>query len=343
MKMKGLLFMLACSFLLIAAACSSSDTGGGGASGGDSGSAGADGEVITMKLGHANPPGDPKDVAANYFADLVNERAEGRVKIDVYNGGSLGDWRELVEGLKLGQNEIVIESIGVMNAYSDLANIDAVPYIYRDYDHFMNVWKGEVGQEILEKVGADADLKVMAPQFRGARIVTSKRPFTNLEELKGLDIRAPGIDMYIETWKHLGTNPTPMAITEIYTGLQQGTVEAQENPMANSFDFGFHEIAPYLVMTNHAYSATVFMFDQGYWDALPADLQEIIEEAALEAAAYRSQYVLDIEEEYMQKYIDAGAEVIYPDVEEFMAHFDGFVEEKFPYLSEYVERIIAVE
>src|SRR5690625_2546687 len=96
----------------------------------------ADDEVYKMKLGHANPPGDPKDVAANYFADLVNERADGRIEVEVYAGGTLGDWRELVEGLSLGQNEIVIESIGTMNAYSDFANIDAVPYIYRDFDHF---------------------------------------------------------------------------------------------------------------------------------------------------------------------------------------------------------------
>src|SRR5690606_32619273 len=120
--------------------------------------------------------------------------------------------------------------------------------------------------------------------------------------VKGLNIRAPGIEVYIETWKHLGANPTPMALTEVYTALQQGTVEAQENPLANSFDFGFHEVAPYLVLTNHVYSATVFMFNKDYFNNLPADIQEIIEQAAKEAAEYRSQYVLDVEAEYLQKY-----------------------------------------
>lgn len=342
--------MITALFALILTACGGGKSDGGSAGGGDKGGdtgsgdvATGDGEVIKMKLGHANPPGDPKDVSANKFAELVNERSEGRVEVEVYSGGTLGDWRELVEGLSLGQNEIVLESIGTMNAYSDFANIDAVPYIYRDFDHFTKVWNGEIGQEIMDKVGADSNIKILGPQYRGGRIVTSKRPFSNLEEVKGLDIRAPGIDIYIETWKQLGANPTPMALTEVYTGLQQGTVEAQENPLANSYDFGFHEVAPYLIMTNHVYSASVFMFDQDYFDALPADIQEIIEQAAKDAAEFRGQYVLDIEEEYLQKYIDDGAEVIYPDEESLRGAFDGFLEEKFPYLAETVERIIAVE
>ncbi|NEU32632.1 DctP family TRAP transporter solute-binding subunit [bacterium LRH843] len=333
-----LLFIVFALLSLLLVGCGGKEAGGEA-----EGEKASEEKVYKMKLGHANPPGDPKDVSANYFADLVNERSDGRIQIEVFPGGTLGDWRELVEGLSLGQNEIVIESIGTMNAYSDFANIDAVPYLYRDFDHFTKVWKGEIGKEIMDKVGADSNIQILGPQYRGGRIVTSKKPFSNLEEIKGLDIRTPGIDMYIETWKRLGANPTPMALTEVYTGLQQGTVQAQENPLANSYDFGFHEVAPYLIMTNHVYSASVFMFDQDYFNALPEDLQEIIKVAAEEAADYRGQYVLDIEEEYLQKYIDDGVEVIYPEDTEIIAAFDGFVEEVFPYLSETVERIRAVE
>lgn len=300
-------------------------------------------QVYKMKLGHANTEGDPNDVAANYFADLVNERAGGRVEIEVYPGGTLGDWRELIEGLHLDQNEIVIESVGTLNAYSDLANIDAVPYLYKDVDHFMNVWQSDVGKEILEQVGEDADLKLLAPQYRGARIVTSSKRFENLDELKGLNIRAPGIEMYIETWNQLGANPTPMALTEVYTGLQQGTVEAQENPVVNSYYFGFYDVNDYLIMTNHVYSATVFMFADDYFNGLPEDIREIIEEAALEAGEYRSNYVLDIEEEYVGKFEEQGVEVIYPDLEPFHAAFDGFVDEHFPYLVEYTDRILEID
>ncbi|MBB4827053.1 TRAP-type C4-dicarboxylate transport system substrate-binding protein [Sporosarcina luteola] len=195
----------------------------------------------------------------------------------------------------------------------------------------------------MEKVGEESNIKVMGAMYRGGRIVTSKKPFTTPEEVKGLKIRVPAIEMYLETWKELGASPTPMGITEIYTGLQQGTVDAQENPMTNSYDFGFPEVAPYLIVTNHSYNPSVFMMDRKKFGEFPEDIQKLIEEAAQDAADYRSQYVVDIEEDYLQKYIDDGREVIYPDNEAFEQVFDGFIEEKFPYLVDYVERIKAVE
>lgn len=302
-----------------------------------------DDQVIVMKLASANPTGDIKDLTAKKFAEIVAKKTNGKVKVEVYSGGTLGDWREAIEGLGLGVNEIVLESIGGLDAYSKLANVDAVPYIYRDYDHFIKVWYGDIGKEILDKVGQEGHFKILAPMYRGARIVTSQKEFTNLAELKGLKIRAPNIQVYIKTWQTLGAAPTPLALTEVFTALQQGTVEAQENPIIESYGHGFYDVCKFLILTNHVFSADMFIFNDKYFNNLAPDIQKAIEESAKEAAQWRNELALKSEAEYVQKFKDKGCTVIEPNREEFIAQFSNFTEKEFPYLVEYVNRIKAVK
>lgn len=300
-------------------------------------------EVIVMRLAHANPENDPKHMEATRFKELVEEKTNGKVQIDIYGGATLGDWRELIEGLGLETNEIVIEGFGTIDPYTNLSLLDIVPYIYRDYDHFMNVWQGEVGEELLNEASKDASMKLFAPSYRGARITTTSQRFSTIEELKGLNIRVPSDDLSIKTWQRLGAAPTPMALNEVLTGIQQGTVDAQENPIIMSYSFGFYDVVDYLVKTNHRYSADVFMMDQGYFDNLSEDVQDAIIESANEAADYISEYILESELEYEQKWIDAGVEVIEPEREGFEKAVEGLVEEDFPELAEWANKIKAVQ
>ncbi len=302
----------------------------------------ADGTIV-MKLANANPPGDVKDLAAQKFAELVNEKTGGRVQIKVYSGGQLGDWRDTIEGLGLGIDEIVIESLGTLQAYSDYANIDAVPYLYNDYEHFMGVWDSSLGDKILQKVGDAGNFSLFGPMYRGVRITTSKKEFSTLDEIKGLKIRVPNIQVYVKTWEALGATPTPVALTETFTALQQGTVDAQENPIIASYNFGFYDVAPYLILTNHVYSTDLFIFDRDYFNSLPQDIQEAIKEAANETATWRSEYTLEIENEFIQKFKDQGVEVVHPDLIQIRKQFDGFVNDYFPYLDQWVEEIKAVK
>ena len=203
--------------------------------------------------------------------------------------------------------------------------------MYRDFDHYKEAFlDGELGEEVKETVGEQGNFKILGGMYRGAREVTSKKKFTTPDELKGLKIRVPSQQIYIDTWNVLGASPTPLALTETFTALQQNTVEAQENATIESYGFGFYDVCDYLIKTNHVYSTDVFTFNRDYFNKLPQDIQEALEKAAKEASDYRTQMSLDMETEYEQKFKDKGVEVVDIDTEPFKAKFDGFLDEYYP-------------
>jgi tripartite ATP-independent transporter DctP family solute receptor len=300
-------------------------------------------EQIVMKLALATPAGDIRDLTCQKLAELAKEKSNGRIIVEIYSGGQLGDWRDAIEGLSMGINEIVLESLGTLDAYSDMANIDAVPYLYRDIDHFMKAWYGPIGEKILKTVGDEGNFKLLGPQNRGVRIVTSKVPFKNLAELKGLKLRVPNIQVYIETWKTLGATPTPLAFTETFTAIQQNTVVAQENPIILSYNSSFYDVCKYLIETNHVFSVDLFIFNKKYFEGLPADVQKILTEAANEAAQWHNAEFFRIESDYKKKFQEQGVTIIEPDRAEFIAAFDGFVARQFPKLVDWAAEIEALK
>lgn len=297
---------------------------------------------IVMRLANVAPVGDARDLSCQKFAELAAQKTNGAVKIDVFSGGTLGDWRVTIEGLKPGIVQIVLESLGTIEPYTKYAAIDPYPFLYRDEEHFMKVWSGEIGRKLLDKIGDDGDFKLLGAQYRGARYVTSKKKFTNAAELAGLRIRVPQLKMYLRTWELLGTAPTPMAATEIYTGLQQGTVEAQENPLSFDYSGAFYEVCPYLVVTKHVLSNDLFIFDKTFFNDLPEDIQKALIEAANEAAKWRTEYEIAQENEYIKKFQEKKVEVIYPDVASMKAKVENILAD-FPYLKDMVEEIQAVK
>lgn len=301
-----------------------------------------DESTLVLKLANASSIGDERDQSLHKFAELVEEKSAGKVKIEVFSGGTLGGWRETIEGLRPGVVQIVCESLGTLEAYSSTASIDAYPYLYRDVDHYSRVMASEIGEELLDTIGKESGFVLMGPSNRGARIMTTNKRVENADDLKGLKIRAPGIQMYIKTWQYLGASPTPMDTTEIYTGLQQGTVDAQENPVLYSYGNAFYDVCDYLVLSNHVYSTDVFIFDKEYFDSLPEDIQDILRESAVEAGNYRTELVLKTEQETIKKFEEEGLEIIEPNVESFKAKLTNFSQE-FPNLTELVEKIQSFE
>lgn len=344
---KAISVMLAATMALSLAACggsssssSSAAASSAAASGSAEAAAEADGEVYEMRLANPNPVGDVKDLASIKFAELADEYSDGRIKITVYSGGQLGDARETIEGLSLGTNEIVCESIGALSPFVSLADFDAVPYMYRDFDHYKAAFlDGELGEEVKETVGEMGNFKILGGMYRGARVCTTKKKFTTPEELKGLKIRVPSQQIYIDTWNTLGASPTPLALTETFTALQQNTVEAQENATIESYGFGFYDVCDYLVKTNHVYSTDVFTMNRDYFNSLPEDLQEVLIKAAKEASDYRTQMSIEMESEYEQKFVEKGVEIVEIDTAPFQAKFEGFLEEKYPDYVEWANKV----
>jgi tripartite ATP-independent transporter DctP family solute receptor len=298
-------------------------------------------EVSEFTLANVSAIGDERDQSLQEFARLVDEKSNGTMKVNVYSGGTLGTWRDTIEGLEPGIVQIVCESLGTLEAFSPTASIDAYPYLYDSYEHYKKeMLNGEIGEEILAIVGEEGGFVVMGPSNRGARIMTSNKRVDSVEDLKGVKIRAPGIQMYIKTWEYLGASPVPMDSTEIYTGLQQGTVDAQENPVMFSYGNAFYDVCDYLVMTNHVFSTDVFIFNDGFFNSLPAEQQQVFREAAKEAGEFRTKLVEDLEADTIATMEEKGMEVLRPDISGFQEKLKDFSKE-FPHLADLVGKVHA--
>lgn len=298
-----------------------------------------EGDVIVMRLAHINAMTDPKQKEAEKFKELVEAKTNGKVKINIFGAGQLGDVNEIIEGLQIGTNEIVIEGFGTITSYTKLSLLDLVPFMWRDRDHFDKVWESRVGEELLNQAGDEAGMKLYGPSYRGVRVTTSVKQFSNLQELKGLKIRVPGDEMSVATWRALGTTPTPMAMNEVLTGIQQGTIEAQENPPLLSYNFGLADACKYLIKTNHRWSADVFLMNKGYFDSLSPDIQKAILESGREAAKYVSQINTEDEQKAFDKWKQDGAKIIEPDLAPFKAATKDVVHKQFPVLEDWVTKI----
>ena len=149
---------------------------------------------------------DPVYKSAEKFTEIVSEKTNGNVTFELYPSSSLGVTQDCLEGLGMRACDIVYDSMSNLSTWTELANIEALPYMYSDVDHFRNVWEGEVGETIRSDVGAAAGVKIMGSGLQGVRIVTSNKPVKSVDDVKGLKIRVPTIDVYLKTWNWLGAS-----------------------------------------------------------------------------------------------------------------------------------------
>ncbi len=298
--------------------------------------------TYTWKMALNSTEGDNAYDTGAAFAQKIEELTDGKVKVVLYGGGSLGTTSEVLEGMQFGVANVMCESVGTLATFSKMANIDAAPYLFRDYDHFMQVWNSDLGTEIKETVGEETGFKLLGATYRGPRIVTATKEMSTVEDFKGFKLRAPNLEMYLETWKWLKAAPTPIAMTETYTALQQKTVDGQENPLTDSMNYAFDEVCKYWIKTNHVYSSNVIIMDREYFDALPEDIQQAVTEAAEYASTVVSEQQLAKEEAAEQELLDEGCHIIEVDTDAFIEYFSDFTNEKFPYLADWAERIRAM-
>lgn len=329
----------------VAASCLAGCGGGGAQSdGGKDVKAGGDGETTyTWKMALNSTGGDNAYDTAEVFANKMKELTDGRVNIELYGGASLGTTSEVLEGMSYGVADVLCESVGTLATFSNLANIDAMPYMYNGYDHFMDVWSSDLGQEMKRTIGDAAGFRLFGGTYRGPRIVTSTKEMSKIEDFKGFKLRAPNLEVYLKTWQWLKATPTPLAMGETYTALQQGTVEGQENPMVDSMNYAVQEVCKYWIKTNHVYSCNVIIMDKTYFDSLPEDIQAAVEEASNYASKEISEQQLEASQAAEAKLKEIGCTVIEVDTKAFAAYFDGFADQNFPYLEDWANKIKAMD
>ncbi len=236
-----------------------------------------------MKISISTAQNSHQGVGIDTFAREVEKRTNGRYKIQTFYSGALGGERESIEAVQLGTQELTLTSTGPVPNFVPETKILDVPFLFRDKAHARAVLDGPIGQEMLKKFDAKG-FKALAWAENGFRHMTnSKRDVKTPEDLKGLKMRTMENPVHIAAYKGLGIVTTPMAFPEVFTALQQGTVDGQENPLSVIMASKFDQVQKHLSLTGHVYSPCLILMSKPAFDKLSAADKTAFLEAAKEA------------------------------------------------------------
>jgi len=237
----------------------------------------------TMKINISVAQNSHYGVAIDTFAREVEARTNGRYRIQTFYAGALGAERESVEGVQLGTLDLTLTSTGPLpNFVPEVAILD-IPFLFRDYAHARAVLDGPIGQEMLQKFPPKGMVALAWAENGFRHMTNSKRPVNAPDDLKGLKMRTMENPIHIQAYKQFGILPTPMAFTEVFTALQQGTVDGQENPLSVITAAKLDQVQKNLTLTGHVYSPAVILMNKAQWDKLSAADKQAFLDAAKEA------------------------------------------------------------
>ncbi|MGR3496033.1 TRAP transporter substrate-binding protein [Citreimonas sp.] len=297
-------------------------------------------------VGHSLSPTSHYGVGAQAFIDTLTELSGGAWTGEQAPAGQLGGERDMIEGLQIGSLDVVITSTGPLGNFVPQVYALDLPFLFRDYDHARKTLDGEIGQELLDEIGEN-QLVGLAWSENGFRHVTNaQRPVRTPEDLDGLKLRTMENRVHMAAFEGMGAAPTPMAFPELFTALQQGVVDGQENPVTVITASKFWEVQDYVSLTGHVYSPAVVLASPILFDGLTEEEQGWFMEAAKASAAATRAEVNRLEEEGVALLRENGMEVI-TDIDK--APFAKLAEESSygvytdEYGSEMIDRIKAVE
>ena len=238
-----------------------------------------------LKIGHTQAKGSHYDVGTTVFCDEVEKGTAGRYKCQMFPAGALGGEREQIEAVQLGTQDAVVTSTGpVGNFVPDIKILD-IPFLFRDYDHARKVLDGKIGQDLLAKFPAKG-LIALAWSENGFRHMTnSKRPITSAADAGGLKMRTMENKVHMAGYKTFGILPTPMAFTELFTALQQGSVDGQENPVGVILASKFSQVQKHMSLTGHVYSPAMTLISPTVWGKLSEADKKVFLAAGVKSAA----------------------------------------------------------
>ncbi|WP_313800356.1 TRAP transporter substrate-binding protein [Cytobacillus sp.] len=309
MKKKQLWLVALVAMMLIFAGCSKSKESGGDADK-NSGEK-ASGETFTLKAGHSLTEDHPYHIGLLEMAKNVEERTDGKVKIEVFPLSQLGAERELTEALTLGTADMSVSSTApIANFYPEIGIVD-MPFLFESREHAYKVLDGEIGQELLKGMENIGIIGLAWGENGFRHITNAKHPITKPEDLKGIKIRTQENPIHLDAFNALGAKPTPMAWTEALTALQQGVVDGQENPIvvADTYKL-FDANQKYMTLTGHLYSPAVIMFSKTTWDKLPAEYQEVLSDEAKKSGDQIRELIKKSDEDSLKVLKEQGMEII---------------------------------
>jgi len=279
-----------------------------------------------IKLGHVGEPGSLFQKSADEFAKRANAKLAGKAKVIVYGSSQLGGDKEMIQKLKLGTLDMALPST-VMSSEVDIAGIFEMPYIVKDRAHMGRIEK-EVFWPMIEPAIEKKGLKVLAVWENGVRHITNnKRPIKLPADLQGIKLRVPEGKWRVKMFQAYGANPSPMKFSELFTALQTGVMDGEENPLTQIYSAKLQEVQKYLSLSGHVYTPAYLTVGTKHWETLPADIRKTLEDTAKETQAFVYQAAAHDEEDLLGKLKQAGMQVNEVDKDAFVAASKPIYEE----------------
>ena len=258
----------------------------------------------------------------DWLADYMAEQTDGRVIVETYPDGQLGDDPELCRGLLLGTTQVYFGLSGVLGGIvgPELDILD-LPFLYSSYDEWVEGSFEKGGLEIYNELLEGSGFTVVDFMYNGMmNLCSSKQVYRNSEDMKGYKVRVTASDMNVAIFKALGANPTPMAWGEVYTSVAQGAVDGLTHSLGVFNDFKFYELAPYITLTEHQSSPYTVVMSTAFLESLPDDIYDIWMDGIRQASAMQREMERELELEYVENFIAAGA-TVYESTDEEKAAF----------------------
>jgi tripartite ATP-independent transporter DctP family solute receptor len=274
-------------------------------------------KVTTIRIAYTLSPESHYHKGLEKFKELVAEKSNGQIDVQLFHSAQLGSERDAVEGVSMGTLEATLSSTGPLANFSKKFMLFDLPFIIQDRATAFEALDGKLGVDMLGSL-EEKGIKGFGFWENGFRMLTnSKQPVNSPEDVKGLKIRLMENPVHMETFKVLGAQPVPMPFGDLFTALQQKTVDGQENPLVIIDTSKFYEVQNNLAITGHFYSPAVFMMNKEFFNGLSPELQNAIIESENEARAWQREYCVNLENELVETLKSKGMEITYPDKKAF--------------------------
>ena len=243
-------------------------------------------KTVTIRLGHVGFPGSIFDIVSNKFAKDVNEALKGKVEVKVFHSSQLGSDEQMIKGIRVSSPEMVAPST-VMSTVDQRYGVFEMPYLIVNRAHMKKVAEHKQVQKTLFDPLPARGIRVLGVWENGFRHITNnRRPIRVPGDLNDIKLRVPGGVWRVKMFKAYGANPSPMPFSEVYSALQQGVMDGQENPFPQIFSAKFHEVQKYLSLTGHVYTPAYLIVNEDFWKKLPKDVQDTISKLAWAAGDF---------------------------------------------------------
>jgi tripartite ATP-independent transporter DctP family solute receptor len=297
-----------------------------------------------LKWAHVYETSEPYHTESVWAAAEIKKRTNGKFDIQVFPASSLGKETDINQGLSLGTVDMIISGPSFAARSYPRIGISYYPFIFRDADHLIAYSKSPVFAEMVDGFRQKSGIQITAYTYYGARQTTSNRPFTDCAAMKGLKIRVPDVPAYMATPKACGANPTPIAFAEVYLALQNGTVEAQENPLTTIEAKKFYEVQKAIMLTSHIVDGLTTQIAPHVWTKLTDDEKKIFTDVTREAADRATAQIKKREAELVDEFKKKGLQVVAVNRQSFVdAVLKNSTPESMGYERKDYDRIVAIK